>query len=459
MKPLIFRNLLFYALLIAGGQVEAQFNQAYSVKETRILIILDGSGSMKELWQGKEKWEIAVELLYKTIDSIQQKHKNVDFGLRIFGHQSASKEKNCKDSNLEIPFTHASTSHLHSVLQAVKPKGWTPIAYSLMQAAQDFENNNAMHNSIILITDGLETCGGNICEAGQYLQSKKITLKPFVLGLGLKNNEKNFFDCAGVFFDVQDELSFEQALNVSIVQSLNPTTLQINLLNGSNLPVETDVEISVFDSHSKALQYNFIHALGKNNLPDTLYLDPKGKYDFKIHTLPPVVKSDVELVPGIHNVVAAKVPQGTILITSAQKKIKVQATIKQSHSQNTIYVQEVNSKQKYLTGIYDIEILTLPRILIKNYDLGPGVMKEIEVPVPGTLNISNAWGGIGSIFIWENEKMKLIYEYKKLPPKASIQLLPGKYIFVYRQDNVYESIYTKQEKFEIQSNQTTYLRW
>src|SRR5690606_27594904 len=97
-----------------------------------------------------------------------------------------------------------------------------------------------IHNAIILITDGLETCGGDICAAGKALQEKRISLKPYVIGLGLKESEKTFFDCAGKFFDVVDAPQFKEVLNITISQSIHPTTAQINLLNAFGRPVETD---------------------------------------------------------------------------------------------------------------------------------------------------------------------------------------------------------------------------
>lgn len=437
----------------------AQYNVPYRPLTPRILIVLDGSGSMKDKWGETTRWEAAKEILYKTIDSIQRANKNVEFGIRIFGHQSKHSEKNCKDSKLEVPFARLNSKKIKEVLDATTPQGWTPIAYSLEQAVSDFTVQPNVQNAIILITDGLETCNGDVCKAGKTLHDKRITLRPYVIGLGLAINEQKFFDCVGKYFDVADAPQFREVLNATISQSLNPTTVQINLLNAAGRPAETDIAISIYDSYSKQLLYNFIHALDSKGLPDTLRLDPKGKYDVVVHTIPQVRKNEVELTAGIHNIIPIETPQGTIKITSDKRAASVLSIIKNSKTSETIYVQEVNTEMKYLTGTYDVQVLTMPRIIVNNIELADGTVKEIEVPLQGALNINAALGGVGGIFKEADGKLERVFEFKPIKPKESIQLLPGKYVFVYRQGNVYEAIYTRKTAFEINSGITTTLRF
>lgn len=459
MKPIYFYFFCSLLFFYSSEKLFAQYNDSYKPQTTRILILLDASGSMKDVWQEKNKWETAKELLYKTIDSVQRVNKNVEFGIRLFGHQSPRTEKNCKDSKLEIPFAKFNAKNVKQTLQNITPQGWTPIAYSLEQAANDFTFQPNTQNAIILITDGLETCDGNVCVAGKSLQDKRITMRPYVIGLGLELNEKKFFDCVGKFFDVVDAVQFQQVLNATISQTLNPTSLQINLLNTAGRPVETDVELSIYDSYSQKMLYNFVHALNDKNVPDTLKLDPKGKYDITVHTIPSIKKTNIEITAGIHNIVAIEAPQGTVNITSDKRAVDVQTLIKNSETGATIYVQEVNTIVKYLTGIFDVEILTLPRITKKNIDLNGGVIKEINIPLQGSLQIFNTLGGIASVLMLQGDKLERVIEFKPLKNKETIQLLPGKYVLAFRQGNVYEAVFTKMINFEITSGITTTLRF
>ena len=59
---------------------------------------------MREDWNGKNKYTIAKQLLYKLIDSVERKNPNVEFAIRGFGFQSPNTQKNCKDSKLLVPF-------------------------------------------------------------------------------------------------------------------------------------------------------------------------------------------------------------------------------------------------------------------------------------------------------------------------------------------------------------------
>lgn len=439
----------------------AQYNESYKPTHYRVLIVLDASGSMKEPWGQSTRWETARQLLSKTIDSLQRVYPKVEFGLRLFGHQSRHSERNCRDSKLEVPFGKLNASNIQEILDKVTPKGWTPIAYSLEQAAQDFVTSGSQaHNAIILITDGLETCNGDICAAGRMLQEKKISLKPYVIGLGLANNEKHFFDCVGKFFDVVDAPQFREALNISITQSLQPTTTQINLLNAQGKPTETDIELTIYDHYNGAILYNLVHTLGPNGLPDTLRLDPKGKYDVQVHSIPSVVKKGIELQAGMHNIISIDVPRGAIRIYTAQKTwLPIQAIIRKHNTGEIVYVQDINTTIKYITGIYDVEVLTLPRLVAKEIDLGYGLTKEVVVPLPGTLTIQCITPGVGSIYIEENSFWKRIFEFRPLNTKETLHLLPGKYIFVYRPANVTESVYTKTQRFEINSGLTTNLKF
>jgi hypothetical protein len=103
--------------------------------------------------------------------------------------------------------------------------------------------------------------------------------------------------------------------------------------------------------------------------------------------------------------------------------------------------------------------LTLPRVIEKNIDLGYGSSKEISVPLPGTLIVNSLLNGVGSIYIDKDGIMERVYEFRPMSSKETIQLLPGKYIFVFRQANAIEAIYTKMQKFEINAGTTTLIRF
>ncbi|MEG2178879.1 MAG: VWA domain-containing protein, partial [Bacteroidales bacterium] len=140
------------------------------VFKTRILLIYDASNSMNARWQSDSKMLISQNLMMNILDTLSQ-IKNLELALRVYGHQSSFPPLDCKDTRLEVPFAANNVKQIAHKIKSLVPKGSTPIAYSLEQAANDFSPCSNCRNIIILITDGLEECGGDPCAASAYLQS------------------------------------------------------------------------------------------------------------------------------------------------------------------------------------------------------------------------------------------------------------------------------------------------
>jgi hypothetical protein len=97
--------------------------------------------------------------------------------LRMYGAQSPASQKNCQDSNLAVPFGPASGSigTITTAVDATKAQGYTPIAFSLAQAGNDFPPD-AKDPVIVLVSDGKETCQGDPVVAAKSLAAKGITV-------------------------------------------------------------------------------------------------------------------------------------------------------------------------------------------------------------------------------------------------------------------------------------------
>ena len=152
--------------------------------KTRILFVLDGSGSMYAKMGNDNRITVAKRLLTRLVDSLQGQ-TDLELALRIYGHQSQKTERNCKDTKLEVPFGQRNHQSIKDKIRDLRPKGTTLIAYSLQEAAYDFPKSTGVRNIIILITDGLEECDGDPCAVSLALQKQGVVLRPFVIGLGL----------------------------------------------------------------------------------------------------------------------------------------------------------------------------------------------------------------------------------------------------------------------------------
>ena len=85
-----------------------------------------------------------------------------------------------------------------------------------------------------------------------------------------------------------------------------------------------------------------------------------------------------------------------------------------------------------LTGKYDLEILTLPRIFINNVQIDDDKTTHIEIPTPGILTMNKSYEYYGVLFMQEKGELKKIYDLKPALKQETIALQPGKYSIVYR---------------------------
>jgi len=443
-------------LSLAGFNVIAQNQQT-----TRILFVFDGSKSMYGTWGNETKLKIASRLLSHLVDSLKN-YDHVQLALRAYGHQDPvfRGNRNCQDTKLEVPFGKNNHDKIIETLNSIRPKGTTLIAYSLQKSAADFTPCDNCKNIIVLITDGIEECDGDPCLVSMNLQKKGIVLRPFVIGMGLDVSVMEQFKCVGNFFDVQNKEEFRIVLGVIISQALNNTSVQVNLLDKNGNPSETNVGMTFYDQHTGEIRYHYIHALNHRGVPDTLPIDPLGKYKLKIHTIPSVEKDSISLQAGIHNIIAVDVPQGELKIQTigSNEYRHLKAIIRKSGSMNTLHIQDFNKTEKYIIGNYDIELLTLPRLIIKDVQILQSHTTKVEIPGPGILSARFQGTGISELYEVVGQDRTLIYRFNSSSTRETLVIQPGKYEIAYRPKNSKSSAYSKTESFEIISGQSTQVK-
>ncbi len=420
---------------------------------TRILFVFDCSLSMSKRWENSTNMDISKRVLNLAVDSLSRLDK-VEVALRMYGHQSSVQpNRNCKDTKLEVPFYKGNIAALKEKIKQAQPRGTTPIAYTLEQCGGDFPNDPNARNIIILITDGIEECDGDPCAVSAALQSRNIILRPFVIGVGLDENFKKTFDCVGKFFDAKNEKSFQNAMGVIISQALNSTTAQVNLLDTYIKPTETAVNMTFYDSKTGVIKYNYIHTMNNRGNPDTLPLDPLSTYKLVVHTIPPVSKDSIELTPGKHTVIAIDAPQGYLNLkangTNDYKDLKY--IIRKNKEMNTLLVSDADKLEKLIVGKYDLEVLSLPGIILNDIVVSQSKTTTVQIPQPGIANIIMQNLGYGQLFLNEKNKLKLIYNINENSFKETLTLQPGAYTVVFRPKNSKESIYTITREFKIES--------
>jgi Ca-activated chloride channel homolog len=451
--------LLLFASVFAGNLTAQEQPARMAAPISRILFIFDASKSMLGYWDSDSKINIARDYLIRIIDSLQYL-ENVEMALRVFGHQSPIPPQDCSDSKLEVPFAKNNASRIRQKLRFIEPRGTTPMANSIELAGNDFPACSGCRNIIILITDGIEECNGDPCKASYDIQKKGIALKPFIIGIGVDEGFKETFKCIGSYFSANRETQLKEFLNIVITQALNSTTAQVNLLDQDGNPTETNVDMTFYDRFSGKVRNNYMHTINNKGNPDTLILDPLVTYDITVHTIPPIHIDSVKVVPGKHTIIAGSAPQG-FLVLKASGGIDfrdMDVFVRKSGEKETLNNQKMYQSVKYIVGKYDIELPTLPRLLIKNVDIKQSNTTTIEIPRPGIANFLMNNMGIGSILQQEGDSLTRIYELSSQTTSESVRILPGKYRAVFRPLNSKQSIYTISSEFEIKSGSAITIR-
>ncbi len=455
MKKRIF-FILFLSIFIAG---HSQMINGFKGKKTRILFLLDGSGSMLQEMDQSNRWSVAVTLMSQIVDTLRTV-PNVEVGLRVFGHNKPNEARDCNDTKLEVPFSPYNHKQYIGRLRQIKPLGFTSITQSLLASAKDFPEDKNARNIIIIITDGVEECGGDPCKVSEQLQKKGIILKPFIIGLGTDNEAfKNTYSCAGKYYNAENSVEFEKVIGIIVNQALNNTSVQINLLDAQGLPRETDVPITLHDANTGIILDNVIHTMNGKGIPDTLYLDPVREYRVVAHTLPPVVLDKFEMVAGKHNVLPMSTPQGSLLFKmgGVSGYNRLLAIVRKNGTFETVNVQDFNTTKRYITGNYDVEILCTPRIKYSNIGVKQNQTTTVEIPSPGLVQLSISRDISASVFQKINEKMVWVMDFNSSQPKQLHTIQPGDYVVVYRPKSETRTLYTKKKEFKVQSGINTQL--
>jgi Ca-activated chloride channel family protein len=445
------RFIIFNLLVVLAAPFAAQVKKEPSL--TRVLFVFDASNSMKGKHKNTTRIEGAKELFYQFLDSLN-KQKNIQFALRMYGHTVKYPPGDCKDSKLIVPFSKNNVALIKSKVAEAKPTGITPIEHSLTESANDFPDAKAV-NMIILITDGIEECEGDPCKARLKLMEKGIVFKPFIIGIGLSVEQIKTFECVGDYYDFDNSKTVTDISSIISKQKLNKTSAQVNLLDTKSLPSETNVTTTFYNTATGAYAYNYMHTLNRFNNPDTLYLEDFPTYKVVAHTIPPTESKEIKLTAGKHTVIPIDAPQGFLELRRPQGiynfNEKIKSIVRRSTgNMQTLNVQQMNTIEKYITGSYELEILTLPRTYINAVAIAQSLTKIIEIPNAGLLTVKALDNGDGCI-LKDGKKLEWVCNLNGTTSQV-YYLQPGNYRIEWRARSLKGSIYTIEKKFTIKSD-------
>lgn len=186
MKKICF---LLFLIIIPVFAYEVYTPENYNYKESgdKLLFVVDYSNSMGEYLEHKTKANHVKEMMKFIVPQISPSTK---VGLRVYGHTCNLFAYNaCRSSELVVPLGFTNSDSILSEMSHLRPRGMTPITYSLKQAVnKDFEGYDGIKH-IILLTDGGENCDESPCDYAIDLVKERRDIKIDVIAFNVHDDE------------------------------------------------------------------------------------------------------------------------------------------------------------------------------------------------------------------------------------------------------------------------------
>lgn len=207
-----------------------------SISDRAVEIVFDASNSMWGQIDGEPKIGIAKKTL---TDALGWLPADLSLALRVYGHQYDRQQRNCRDSELLVPPGSHNRDRIRQAVAAFRPRGQTPLGYSLEQISRDL-GGFAGERAVVLVTDGIESCGGDPAAAARALREQHGT-KVHVIGFGLGSGADE--DLAGLqsiaeasggrFFTAGTAEELREALRLSVGTSYRISRAGTTLVTGT----------------------------------------------------------------------------------------------------------------------------------------------------------------------------------------------------------------------------------
>ena len=208
--PILFRPPCLRAGLCLAAWPLATFGSiAPAADPPATIIVLDASGSMRERLQRHKKIDIARAVVRELVHGLPDDFR---LGLAAYGHRN----NDCTDLELLIPPGRIDKAAFIRAVDALRPRGRTPISASLRFSAEalGYRKN---HANIVLISDGEETCEADPCDTARLLARDAAGLTIHTVGFNLSAREAEAIECValatgGRYFAAHDAASLRDAL-------------------------------------------------------------------------------------------------------------------------------------------------------------------------------------------------------------------------------------------------------
>ena len=198
------------ALLTRPAQVVSNESDTFE----RAILVLDASGSMWGQIDGTPKIAIAREVIDRLLQSWDP---NVELGVTAYGHREKG---NCADIETLVPVGPTNRDSVMSAIDTLNPKGKTPLTDAVREAAETLRYTEE-RATVILVSDGKETCNVDPCAAAAELEASGVDFTVHVIGFDLDADEKAQLQClaettSGRFLSANNASELHEAMAATV---------------------------------------------------------------------------------------------------------------------------------------------------------------------------------------------------------------------------------------------------
>ena len=421
------RRLLITLMLMAIG---AWWSPIGAQQEsTRVLLVLDCSARMQEQWQSGAKIKVVQQVLGRFLDSIA-KYPDSEVALRLFGQGTMG-------TRLEVPFEPGSSAKVQRKMKTLVPDGEGKASVALLASRDDFPRGGLSRNIVVVITDREEQGMGQLCGLARQLQQSGDVLQAYVLCIDADGRTARD-GCDNTVVYMREESQLDAALSSIFKQVHQKSWVMLNVVGEGNVPYEADIPVAFYDHKTHAVKKAFVYHYGMAERVDTLEVDPFVSYDITLFTKPPVTLTERQFPAEQRQTVTVEAAQGDLQLTFSGKKTvwtvpEYQILIRPHAEKEVLSKQPLNAKCSYLTGHYDIEVLTVPPTRIDDVELKAGTLTALQMDAPGLLVLNKPRAiAVGSLFVSEGGTLWWVCDLNPNQFSERLILMPGEYQVILR---------------------------
>lgn len=191
--------------------------------ELNVVVALDASGSMAGQIGGEKKIDAARRAIANFVETLPPE---TNVALVVYGHKGSSraadKSASCAGVETIYPVERLNREQFTEAVNSFQPAGYTPIAAAIEQSGSRLSafTGEQNRNVIYVVTDGIETCGGDPVSAARLLHSSNTRAVVNIIGFDVDNQAQQQLRAAaeaggGAFYLARDNAELTKAFEDS----------------------------------------------------------------------------------------------------------------------------------------------------------------------------------------------------------------------------------------------------